>query len=143
MAVTATFYTRGLDKILNKEVDWGSDTIKVALTTSSYTPDRDAHDFFNDITNEVVGAGYTAGGVTLGSKTQTQATHTFQFDAADAAWAGSTITARYAIIYDAQTAVAATSPLLAYVDFGTDQSSSAGAFTITWDATGVLVGTAS
>lgn len=50
---------------------WASDTIKVALLTSSYTPNYDTHDFFDDITNEVTGTGYTAGGATLGSKTVT------------------------------------------------------------------------
>ncbi|MGE0460881.1 MAG: hypothetical protein AB7Q16_05890 [Vicinamibacterales bacterium] len=52
-------------------VDYLSDTIKMALTTSAYTPDLDAHEFFSDVTNEITGTGYTAGGVALGSKTIT------------------------------------------------------------------------
>jgi hypothetical protein len=36
------------------------------------------------------------------------------------------------------TGTAATSPLLGYVDFGADVSATGAAFTITWDATGVL-----
>lgn len=52
-------------------VDFLSDTIKAALTTSAYTPNRDTHEFFSDITNEISGTGYTAGGATLGSKTIT------------------------------------------------------------------------
>ena len=55
-------------KALNKEVDFDTDTIKVALLTSSYTPDQDAHDYFNDVSSaEVTGTGYTAGGATLAS----------------------------------------------------------------------------
>lgn len=52
-------------------VDFISDTIKAALTTSSYSPNLDSHETFNDVTNEISGTGYTAGGVALASKTIT------------------------------------------------------------------------
>jgi|SRR6478609_1111764 len=138
MAVSAKLYSIGMAKLANKEIDYDSDTIKVALATSSYTPNQNTHDYFNDITNEVTGTGYTAGGATLGSKTVTQSTTTHTFDAADTVWTTSTITARYAIIYDATPGTAATNPLIAYVDFGADVSSTAGDFTITWSASGIF-----
>ena len=50
-------------------IDWLSDTIKCALLANTYTPNKDTHEFFSDLTNEVVGTGYTAGGATLASKT--------------------------------------------------------------------------
>jgi hypothetical protein len=50
-------------------VDWLSDTIKVLLTTSSYVPNLDTHETKADITNEVTGTNYSAGGNTLASKT--------------------------------------------------------------------------
>lgn len=53
------------------QTDYLTDTIKVMLTTSTYTPNRDTHETKNDITNEISGTGYTAGGVTLASKTIT------------------------------------------------------------------------
>jgi hypothetical protein len=132
-------YGNFLVKALNKEVDWDTDTIKVALTTSSYTPNQDTHDYFNDVTNEVSGTGYTAGGNTLGSKTITydDANNVIVLDAADTTWSSSTITARYAVVY-ASTGTASTSPLIGYVDFGSDQSSTNGNFTITWDSTGIV-----
>lgn len=71
MAVTAFPYGSFPAKALNKEVDFDTDTVKVALCTSAYTPAPDTHDYFNDITNEVAGTGYTAGGATLASKTVT------------------------------------------------------------------------
>lgn len=139
MAVTAKVYGPALASLASASINWGSDTIKVALATSSYTPDQDAHDFFNDITNEVTGAGYTAGGATLGSKTSnyTTGTNTQTLDAADTSWTTSTITARYAIIYKS-TGTGSTSPLIGYVDFGADVSSSGGTFQITWDAAGLF-----
>jgi len=127
-------------KALNKEVDFDTDTIKVALLSSSYTPDQDAHDYFNDVSAaEVSGTGYTAGGNTLASKTATydSANNVVILDAADTTWASSTITARYAVIYDS-TGTSSTSPLIGYVDFGSDQSSTSGNFTITWDSTGIV-----
>ena len=133
-------YGNFLLKALNKEVDFDSDTIKVALLSSSYTPDQDAHDYFNDVSaNEVSGTGYTAGGNTLASKTATydSATNVVILDAADTTWASSTITARYAVVYGS-TGTASTSPLIGYVDFGSDQSSTSGNFTITWDSTGIV-----
>lgn len=139
MAVTAKLYGSFPAKLANKEIDFDTDTIKVALCTSTYVPNQDTHAYFSDITNEVVGTGYTAGGATLASKTvtYTAASNTQTFDAADVAWASSTITARYAVIYES-TGTAGTSALIGYVDFGADVSTTSGAFTITWDAAGIF-----
>lgn len=135
-------YGQFLSQALNKEIDWDTDTIKVALLTNSYTPDQDVHNYLDDVvTYEVTGAtGYTAGGNTLANKTNSynSATNVITLDADDTTWSSSTITARYAVIYDATPATNATKPLIGYVDFGSDQSSSNGNFTITWDATGIV-----
>lgn len=126
-------------------VNWINDTIKVALTTSSYVVDQDVHDFFNDVTNELATAGgYTAGGASLGSKTCTYdtASNETRLDAADTAWTSATFTARLAVVYKS-TGTGSTSPLVSYVDFGGDETVSSGTFTIQWDATGVAKITAS
>lgn len=140
---TTTLYTKFPAKLANKEIDWDTDTIKVALVTSSYTPNQDTHDYWDDVSaNEASGTGYTAGGATLASKTITQddATNKQTFDAADTSWTTSTVTARYAVIYVA-TGSSATSALIGYVDFGSNQSSSAGTFQITWNASGIFTTT--
>jgi hypothetical protein len=134
-------YGQFIQQSFNKEIDWDSDTIKVALLTNSYTPDQDAHNYFDDVVAyEVTGTGYTSGGITLTNKTNTytSATNVIVLDADDVTWSSSTITARYAVIYDATPATNATRPLVGYVDFGSDQSSSNGNFTITWDSTGIV-----
>jgi hypothetical protein len=138
--MASKLYGNFLLKALNKEVDFDSDTIKVALLTSSYTPNQDTHDYFNDVsTYEVTGTGYTQGGITLASKTATydSGTNVIVLDAADVTWSSSTITARYAVVYDS-TGTSSTSALIGYVDFGSDQSSTNGNFTITWDSTGIV-----
>lgn len=126
-------------KIMDGSIDLDTDTIKVALVTSGYTPDQDSHDFFDDVTNEVSGTGYTAGGATLANKV-VSADNTDNegvFDADDVTWGTSTITARGAVIYKS-TGTASTSPLIAYIDFGSDKSSSGGNFTIAWNSEGIL-----
>lgn len=197
------YYLAGMVGLWTGVVDPDSDVLKVALVTSSYTPDLGVHDFFDDVTGEVVGTGYTAGGVTLASVTvtgtvanswgtawavgtaygvgklvrpttgngfvyrcsvagtshastepawptvfgQTVAdngitwtcfgTSVVTFDAADASWPASTITARYAVIYKS-TGVAGTSRLVYLADFGSNQSSAGATFQVTWDAQGIF-----
>lgn len=127
------------ESLLRARINFASDTIKVMLTTSSYTPDQDAHDMIDDVTNEVTGTGYTAGGATLANKSVTQdnTNNLAYFDADDVVWSSSTITARYAVIYK-DTGTPSTSNLIAVIDFGSDQISSSGNFTIQWSANGIL-----
>lgn len=139
--MASKLYGQFLGQALNKEIDWDSDVIKVALLSNAYTPDQDAHNYFDDVVaNEVSGTGYTAGGLTLQNKTNTYdaANNVVILDADDVTWASSTITARYAVIYNNSPATNAERALIGYVDFGSDQSSSNGNFTITWDATGIV-----
>ncbi len=66
------WYGNAMKAALNKELDFDSDTLVVTLHTATYVPDRGAHDYVNDLTNELAtGAGYTAGGVTVTAKTIT------------------------------------------------------------------------
>lgn len=139
--MASKMYGPFLQKALNKEVDWDSDTIKVALVSSAYTPNQDSHDYWDDVVaNEVSGTGYTAGGQTLEGKTNTydSANNVIVLDANDVVWSGSTITARYAVVYNDSGATTAQKVLIGYVDFGSEQSSTNGNFTITWDATGIV-----
>ena len=139
MAVTAKIYGKFFLSAFNKELDLDSDTLKVMLCTSSYTPDQDTHQYKSSVTNEVSGTGYTATGATLASVavTYTGATNVIMFDAADTSWTSSTITARYAVVYDSTPATDATRPLICYIDFGADVSTTAGTFSIVWDAAGI------
>lgn len=143
-AVTSKMYGQFLRKALNKEVDWDSDTIKVMLCTA-LTIDQDGDVYLADVTKTEVasGNGYTTGGATLANKTITYAggTNVIKLDADDAAWANSTITARYAVIYD--DAPATNKPVLGYVDFGENKSSSTGTFTVAWNASGIATITVS
>ena len=139
MAVTAKLYGRVFNSLGNKEIGWTADVLKVMLCTSTYVPDQNAHQYKSSVTNEVVGTGYTAGGATLASVTAAYngATKTQTITCANPSWAASTLTARYAVFYDSTPATDATRPLISYVDFGVDQVSSTGTFTIVIDSAGV------
>jgi hypothetical protein len=126
-----------------RRVDWVTDTIKCTLHTATYAPNQDTHTFASDLTNELAtGGGYTAGGVTLASKTTAydSATNQTRLDAADVSWAGMSNTFRYAVVWK-DTGTAATSPLIGYVDLGATTITGT-TFSIQWDPTGVVVLTA-
>lgn len=124
---------------LGTMVDLDGDTIKISLHSSSYTPDFDAHDFYDDVTNEVSASGsYSAGGATLTvTLSQDNTDNEGVFDATDVSFTSATITARAAVVYKS-TGNSATSPLICYIDFGSNQTSTAGTFTITFAAEGII-----
>lgn len=103
------------------------DSFKIALYSSSASlgPSTTAY----TSTNEVSGTGYSAGGTALTNVNPTSSGTTAYIDFADVSWAGSTITARGAMIYND---TEAGDPAVAVFDFGSDRSSSASAFTITF-----------
>jgi len=132
-------YTVQKTDFLKGEGSLTGDAIKVLLLTSSYTPSA-AHDEYQDVSSyEVSGTGYTSGGQALGSKTRTKddTNDEAYFDStADLTWSGSTITARYAVLY--YTGGDLAQQLICCIDFGSDQSSSNGDFTIQWNSSGIL-----
>lgn len=137
--MATVFYNNGKKKLIDGSIDMDTDTIKVALVTSSYSPNIDTHDFFDDITNEVSGTGYSSGGYTLANKTVTVDTTNDRavFDADDITSASTTVTFRAAIIYKS-TGAAATSPLIAYIDFTTDRVYTAETVLISWSSSGIF-----
>ena len=140
---TGVAYNSFKQKLMEGSIDLANDTIKVALLDNTYTPNIDSHEFFDDVSGDELSTagGYTAGGVTLGSKTVTADTANDKgvFDAADPAWTadGTGFTCRYAVMYKS-TGDPATSPLIAYWDFGGDQNPVSIAFTLIINAAGVL-----
>ena len=124
-------------------VDWDSDTMKVALLKSTYTPNYSGDEFFASISSLQVTAGtaYVAGGKNLASLSVTISgsfvclkTGTISF-AVDAAGFS---TARYAVVYDYIGASTATSPVVAVMDLGSDRANTAGPLLIYWTGDKVL-----
>ena len=137
MAITAKMFGLAFKSAFNKEIDYDTDTVKAVLCSSAYTPDQDTHQYASSLAGELTGGGYVR--VTLGTKavTYTGGTNTLMLDAADFAFTGLTGTFRY-LVYLVDTGVAGTSPLLAYVDFGADQTATAQDVNLTLDTLGVV-----
>ena len=115
-----------LAKLMN--LSTGTTNLYAMLTTASHTPDQDAHQFKSDITNEVAGTGYTAGGVQCTSVTVSYdaATNKVSIFATIPAWTGATFTAVNVHFYDRSGASDSARPLVAYGTFDSPQSPSAG-----------------
>jgi len=127
------------DGTANGVFDLDTDTIKVSAHTNTYAPNQDTHDFFDDVTNEVTGTNYTAGGATLASPTVTRSTNTVTFDAADVVWTQSGAgfsTARKFVVYKS-TGVSTTSRLGSVVTADADVGNVTGDLTIAWSAGGI------
>jgi hypothetical protein len=133
MAVSITIVNAFKLKQFNgNALDLDTDTLKVALFTSSATIDATIA-LYSALTNEIAnGNGYTTGGVTITNPAFTGTT-TVLFDTDDFAWTfTASKTMRYAVIYGSSS-----SKIIGYIDFGTDQTSSSG-FTIVLNASGLL-----
>lgn len=117
------------------------DTFKIALYTSSASLDANTTAYSSS--NEVVGANYVAGGSSLTNlgvvtSNNNASTGTGFTDFSDVTWSTATITARGALIYNntpsansnANTTLTNASCIV--LDFGSDKTSTAGDFTVTF-----------
>lgn len=140
MAVTHLWYGLSFITMANKEADWDTDTVKTMLSTSTYVPNQDTDKYKSNVSNEISGTNYTAGGTTISPLTSayTGASNIWNLDGADAAWTTATFTCRIAATYDGTPGTDATRPLLSYVDMGGDQTVNAANFTIQWAAGGIV-----
>lgn len=118
MAVgTFTLYRANLDDL--RMQDLVGATVKMALVSSSYTPDatNTGHSLWSEVSaNEIAnGSGYSTGGVTITTGTVSVTTNGWKFDSDDPAWiaSGGAIPAwRYAVMYVSGTLWGKTNPLV-------------------------------
>jgi hypothetical protein len=127
-----TFYSSFYKYVLDGTINLASDTIKLALVTSAYTPSV-AHDVLADVNSspdpevEQVASpdnGYTTGGeeVTGVSVTHTDSPSQATLDADDVEWTALTATFRYGILYAEKSvgSPAIVNPLIAYILYDTE-----------------------
>jgi hypothetical protein len=113
-------------------IDFDTDTFKMLLVTSSYAAAK-SHAKRSDVTNEVSGTGYTAGGnacsVSVAAVDNTNNDVEISFTVTS--WTSATITARAGVIYKSRGGASSADELVGYVDFGSDVSSTNGTFAVT------------
>ena len=128
MAITQAMCTQFKRDVMLGLHDLDSDTIRIALFTSSATLNATTTAYAT--TNEISGAGYTAGGVTLASASVVNNSTSGCFDSDDPSWTSATFTARGALIYnDTESDLA-----IAVLDFGGDFTVAGGTFKIVFPA---------
>jgi len=144
MAITSALCTSFKKELLERKHDFNATsghTFKIALYTSSASLDASTTDYSSS--NEVVGAGYTAGGQTLTNIDPTSSGTTAFVDFADVTWSSATITAAGALIYNTTTdGGSGTTNAVAVISFGGDKTSTNGDFTIqfpTADASNAII----
>lgn len=119
--------------------DSANTSVNCALLADTYTPDLDAHQMWADVSADEIDAstndGYSAGGQALTTMSLTRASGSQDsvFDADNVTWSNSTITARYAVLYEAGSGA-----LISLVDFEQLEDSENGDFSIEWDAAGIF-----
>lgn len=124
-----------LPSMCNGDVTINGALLKLMLVTSSYVPNKKTNQSRADVTNQVVGTGYTAGGQSVvQTVTDDPANDRVNITFDPVQWAGSTITARAGVIYVDNGGAPTGDILVAYVDFGSNISSTGGNFTVTFTA---------
>lgn len=127
------FYTPFLKKLLDADVDFLADDIKVVLVDLADYTFSAAHEFLSDV---AAGARVATSG-NLASKTTTGGV----FDAADLTFTAVTGDPSEALIIYKDTGVAATSPLIRFMDTGVTGlpiTPSGADITIRWNAGGII-----
>lgn len=109
-----------------------TDTFKCMLVTATYTPNKGTHAKRSAVTNEVTGTGYTAGGTncTVAGALDTT-NHRYDVTITGPSWTTATITARAMVVYKSRGGASSADELVAYIDFGSDVSSTAATFAVT------------
>lgn len=125
-------YNSAVRAIATGAIDFDTDTFWAILTTSAYTENKDTHDFRDDVTGEVTGTGYTAGGqaITVSVAAVDTANDRVVVTFNAVSWPASTITARKMVVYKRRGGAAAADELVFVNDFGTDQISVNGTLTV-------------
>ena len=121
-------YAKGKEKILTAQINFSTDTIKVALVKNTYPQNLSTDEFFSVVSSYVLGTPQT-----LANKSITNGV----FDADDATFAAVTAgdTSEGVVIYK-DTGTASTSPLIAYIDTitGFPLLTNGGDIVVQWDS---------
>jgi hypothetical protein len=144
MAITSALCTSFKKELLEGKHDFnavGGHTFKIALYTSSATLDAATTDYTTS--DEVVGTGYTAGGIALTNIDPDSSGTTAFIDFTDATLTNATLTVAGALIYNSTTdGGTGTTNAVAVIDFGGDKTSTNGDFVVqfpTADASNAII----
>jgi hypothetical protein len=116
MAIVQTLTTSFKNDLLVAGQDLATDTLKLALYTANASLGADTTVYSS--TDEVVGTGYSAGGITLTGITIQTSGSTVYINFNNAAWNPASFTTRAALIYNSSKS----NKSVAVLDFGSDKT---------------------
>lgn len=124
-------FNKALENWAKGTLDFDTNSFKVMLVTSTYAPNKDTHDFRDDVTNEVSGTGYTAGGTsTTVTVTRDDANDRVDIAFGAVSWPASTLVARGAVYYQSRGGASSADEIVLYNDFASDVSSVSNTFSL-------------
>ena len=139
MAVTATPYNHLMLCLLRGTIVPATDTLKLMLVSSAYTPDAEHTQIAQVSGHEIAGTNYTAGGQALSGVTTSRSGASAKLDADDLTFAALTATFRYGVLYADVTRGGLTGPLIGcFALDSADVVVSGQNYPMIWDAAGVL-----
>ena len=127
-------YNSMIEDLCKGDLAFDNSGFKVALVGSGYNASK-SHARFSDVTNEVSGTGYGAGGQgTTITISKDNVNNRVDLAFSNVAWSNATVTAKGAVIYFGQGADPTAMPLVAFVDFNQEISSTNASFAVTFSA---------
>jgi hypothetical protein len=131
--MASLIYNSALRDEATGAIDYDTDTFRVMLVTSGYTENKDTHTRRSNVTSEITGTGYTAGGntVTVTVGAVDTANDRVEITLGGTTWPSSTLTARKAVYYKSRGGASSADELVAVVDFGSDVVTTNGTLTLT------------
>lgn len=117
--MASVFYNNYFEELGKGNIDYTTDTFKLMLMTTSYTPDVDTEAFRADLSGEASGTNYTAGGQAVDSVTLTQDNTNDRavVDFADEVFSNVTLSNVDGAVLYKDTGNSATDVLICYIDF--------------------------
>lgn len=146
MPVITQWYGKALTHMVRGDIDFDADVFKIMLTGTGYVPDPTTDEFRNNVTNEIAGSGYSAGGMTLAGVVVSEAGSTY-YRETRVVWnqvywpPPATFSARNAVIYKARGGLASADELIAYIDFAALRATADSGFKIVFGSSVLTVAT--
>ncbi len=126
-------YNSMLEDLVSGSINFGSDSFKCLLVTSSYQANKDTHTKRSDVDNETSGTGYTTGGTTVtATVAKNVSTDRVTVSFSNPSWPTASISAAGAVIYKSRGGASSADELVVFIDLGGTVSSTTGTFSVTF-----------
>lgn len=128
-------YKSSIVDVLAHDIDFDADSFKFMLVDATYVPNAQLHSRRSDVSGEVAGAGYAAGGEAVTATVVRDVVNdVVDVQFSPVIWPMSSIDARGGVLYKARGLSPAEDELVAYIDFGSNRISTTGIFSVVFSS---------